>query len=170
MSRRSKSNVPAAALRWSVERVGIEFGLASATLRKSLAKSSATADQDGLFTTRRVVDALFGSLAAEKLATQKELRRKLELENAIKTASVLDRGALSRSFALIDDAISTRIMSSELSRAVKEDILKDLSSWPLALEKVAHRQTRLPRRGNGQTPDGDGCEAITRPSIGGSVP
>jgi len=61
-------------------------------LRESLAKSSATADQDGLFTTRQVVDALFGSLAVEKLATQKELRRKLELENAITTASVLDRG------------------------------------------------------------------------------
>ena len=94
MSRPSKSNVPAAALRWSVERAGIEFGLAGATLRKSLAKSSATADQDGLFTTRQVVDALFGSLAVEKLATQKELRRKLELENAITTASVLDRGGV----------------------------------------------------------------------------
>ena len=81
-------------MRWSVERAGIEFGLASVTLRKSLAKSSATADEDGLFTTRQVVDALFGSLAVEKLATQKELRRKLELENAITTASVLDRGGV----------------------------------------------------------------------------
>ena len=124
MSRRSKLNVPAAALRWSVERVGIEFGLASATLRKSLAKSSATADQDGLFTTRQVVDALFGTLAVEKLATQKEVRRKLELENAITTGSVLDRGSLSKVFALIADAISSRIMScNELSRTAKEDIL-----------------------------------------------
>ena len=124
MSRPSKSNVPAAALRWSVERAGIEFGLASVTLRKSLAKSSATADQDGLFTTRQVVDALFGSLAVEKLATQKEVRRKLELENAITTGSVLDRGSLSKVFALIADAISSRIMScNELSRTAKEDIL-----------------------------------------------
>src|SRR6516165_6283496 len=123
MSRPSKSNVPAAVLRWSVERAGIEFGLASVTLRKSLAKSSATADEDGLFTTRQVVDALFGTLAVEKLATQKEVRRKLELENAITTGSVLDRGSLSKVFALIADAISSRIMScNELSRTAKEDI------------------------------------------------
>ena len=52
----------------------------------------------------------------EKLATQKELRRKLELENAITTISVLDRGALSRSFALIADAMSMRIMSSKRAK------------------------------------------------------
>ena len=46
---------------------------------------------------------------------------------------------------MIADAMSTRIMSSELSRTAKEDILRDLSSWPLALEEVADRQTRLPR-------------------------
>ena len=44
------------------------------------------------------------------------------------------------------DAISSRVMAdSGLSREAKEDILRDLSSWPLALEDVAHRQTRLPR-------------------------
>jgi hypothetical protein len=96
----------------------------SSALRKSLAKSSATADQDGLFTTRQVVDALFGSLAVEELATQKEVRRKLELENAITTGSVLDRGSLSKVFALIADAISSRInVCNELSRTAKEDIL-----------------------------------------------
>jgi hypothetical protein len=86
MARPSKSNVPAAALRWSIERAGIEFGLASQTLRKSLAKSSATPDRDGLFSTKQIVAAIYGSMHIEKLATQKELRKKLELENAITTA------------------------------------------------------------------------------------
>jgi len=60
MPRVSKSNVPKAALRWSVERAGIEFVLTSQTLRRSLAKSSATPDADGLFSTRQITDAVFG--------------------------------------------------------------------------------------------------------------
>jgi len=41
------SNVPAAALRWSIERAGLEFGMTSNTLRKLLAKNSAKAEADG---------------------------------------------------------------------------------------------------------------------------
>jgi hypothetical protein len=43
------------------------------TLRKALNKTSAELDQSGLFSTRQIVDALYGSLAVEKLATQKSL-------------------------------------------------------------------------------------------------
>jgi len=39
--------VPAAALRWSIERAGLEFGMTSNTLRKLLAKNSAKAEADG---------------------------------------------------------------------------------------------------------------------------
>jgi hypothetical protein len=40
------------------------------------------------------------------------------------------------------------------SRAAKEDILRDLASWPLVLEDVAHAQSRL-HRGNGKHPEED---------------
>jgi len=158
MPRVTRSNVPKAALRWSIERAGIEFGLTSATLRKALAKGSATPDRDGMFSTAQIVAALYGSLAVEKLATQREVRRKLELENAVTTGSLLDRSALARVFGTIADAISSRIMSSELSRPAKEDILRDLSSWPLALQEVSDRQTKHSRRGNGQAPKEEGNE------------
>jgi hypothetical protein len=73
MSRPTKSNVPKAALRWSVERAGIEFGLTSQTLRKSLAKTSATPDLNGLFSTKQIIGAVYGAFDQEKLATQKQL-------------------------------------------------------------------------------------------------
>jgi hypothetical protein len=146
-------------LRWNVEKAGVEFGSASATLRKSLAKISELAGPDGCYSTKQIVGAIFGSMHIEKLATQKELRRKLELENAITTGSVLDRAALSTAFAAIADAITSRIMSSELSRDAKEDLLRDLSSIPVAIETVARRQTRLPRNGKGQMPEEDGSES-----------
>jgi hypothetical protein len=155
MGRPSKSNVPAAALRWSVERAGIEFGLTSQTLRKALNKNSATADADGLYTTQQVAAAIYGSMHIEKLATQKELRRKLEFENAVTEARLIDRAELMKGLAMVADAMSSRIMTSELSRSSKQDLLKELASVPLVLKDVAHAQSRLPRRGKGKR-NGDG--------------
>jgi hypothetical protein len=140
VSRPTKSNVPQAALRWSIQRAGIEFGLMSQTLRKSLAKTSATPDAHGLFTTKQIIAAIYGAFDQEKLATQKELTRKYRIANAIAEASVLGRGELTRVFATIADAISTRIMSAaEIPRAVREDILREIATWPLAVQETAHR-------------------------------
>jgi hypothetical protein len=152
VSRPTKSNVPAAALRWSIERAGIEFGLTSQTLRKSLAKTSATPDADGLFTTKQIIAAVYGAFDQEKLATQKELTRKYQIANAIAEASVLDRSELVRGLATIADAMVARIMAADVSRSVKEDLLTDLAGVPLVLENVAHAQTKLPR-GNRSRPE-----------------
>ena len=89
----------------------------------------------------------------EKIRTQRAISRKLELENQITTASVLDRGELAKGLVAIADAFVSRLMAaSEIPRQVREDLLHDLATWPLALESVAHRHTRLPR-GNGTHPE-----------------
>ena len=144
-----KTNVPIAALRWSVERAGIEFGMSSATLRKSLAKNSAVPDRDGLFSTAQLVAAIYGGLYLERLRTQRARAQQLELQNAITTGEVLNRAELSKAFAAIADAVVSRIMSSGLARSEKEDILRDISTWPSALKGVAERQTRLQRNNTG---------------------
>jgi hypothetical protein len=161
-----KTNVPTVALRWSIERAGIEFGLASTTLRKSLAKNSALPDENGLYSTGQVVAALFGGLHFEKLRTQRARTRKLELENAITTGTVLDRAELMKGFAAIADAISSRIMASELSRMAKEDILRDIATIPLAMKNVAHRQTQLLRSNNGDEEDGSETDSIAHERSG----
>jgi hypothetical protein len=159
MPRVSKSNVPAAALRWVVERAAHEFGLSTGTLRKALNRDSAEPDADGLFSTGQVVAALYGSMAAEKLATQKELRRKLELENSITTASVLNKDALMRGLSAIADAVVARITASGLSLEERQDILKDISSIPLSIAEVAARQSRLRVNGNGTHNGEEGATA-----------
>jgi hypothetical protein len=146
MPSRTKSNIPHERLRWTVERAGVEFGLTTGTLRKMLNKDSAVPDADGLFSTQQVVAALHGSMDVEKLATQKALRRKLQLENEITEANVLNRSEVTRVFSAIADAIASRIMTSEMSRAAKEDLLKDISNIPVVLDGVAARQSRLPHR------------------------
>jgi hypothetical protein len=159
MGRRTKSNVPQdVPLKWNVEKAAAEFGLSIMTLRKALAKTSAAPDADGLFSTQQVAAAIYGSMHIEKLATQKELRRKLELENAITTGSVLDRAELMKGLAAVADAMVSRIKSADVSRSVKDDLLRELASVPIVLEEVAHRQTRFPH-GNGKHPDDDESES-----------
>jgi hypothetical protein len=62
---------------------------------------------------------------------------------------------LMRTFAVIADAMVSRINSAtEIPRNVREDLLRDLSTWPLAIEETVSRQTRLPRgRRDGQEED-----------------
>ena len=159
MPPRSKSNVPVERLRWTVEKAAGEFALTTDTLRKALAKDSAVADADGLFSTQQIVAALYGALHQEKVRTQKELADRYMLENQITRAEVLNRAEVERIFATIADAIKTRIMSSNLSRHEKEDILKDIAALPIVLKEVAHGQSRLPRaRGNGKRDEEDVSE------------
>jgi hypothetical protein len=94
----------------------------------------------------------------QRTATQAALCQKYELENQITLGQVLNRAQLAQALSLIAEAISSRVMScTELPLAAREDILKDLASWPLVLEEVARGQSRL-RRGNGQ-PEADGSES-----------
>jgi hypothetical protein len=149
------SNVPSKVLRWSVERASREFKLAPNTLRKILNQSGAEPDQTGCYSTSQITTCIFGDLRAEKLRKERELTKKYALENAIVEAEVLNRAALTKGLEMVADAITSRVMAvPELSRIAKEDLLTELSSIPLVLDEVAHRQTRLPARANGKRPNG----------------
>src|SRR6516165_2393675 len=93
----------------------------------------------------------------EKIATQREITRKLELENAITTAGVINRPELTKGFAELADALVGTVMNSDLPRSAKENFLNNLASWPLTLEGVARNQSRFPR-GNGTRPECEGEE------------
>jgi hypothetical protein len=144
----TKSNLPQnVPLRWNIEKASIEFAVSMMTLRKALAKNDAEPDAAGLYTSRQIASAVYGgAFSEEKLRTQRQLTKKLELENSITEATVLSRSELMKGLATIADAVSSRIMSAELPRSVKEDLLKDIASIPLVLKEVAHGQSRLPRR------------------------
>ena len=83
-----------------------------------------------------------------KLRTQNEQAEKLRLENEFTRAEVLNRRELMGVLSRVADAVVSRVMSSSLERTIKEDILRDIASIPVALQETADKQTRLPR-GNG---------------------
>ena len=115
--RNPRSNVPPQNLKWSLDRASREFKLAPNTLRKYLHQSDADPDEDGCYSTMQITNAIFGDLRAERLRKERQLTRKYELENAITEGHLLDRAALSKTFALIADAMVSRIMAAtELPR------------------------------------------------------
>jgi hypothetical protein len=142
-------------LRWSPERAAPEFAVSHATIRASLAQASEHPGPDGLFSTGQLLNALHGSLAQERLGTQRAVRRRVELSNRITEGSVIDKSALMQGLSRIADAMVSRITASELSDEAKSDLLKELSSIPLVLEDVVAQQSKLPRNGSDGKDDGD---------------
>ena len=153
---RPRGNVPKAVLRWTIERASGEFKLATGTLRKMLNQGGAEPDKTGCYTTQQICQCLYGDLHHERVRKERQLTRKYSLENAMVEASVLNRAEIAKGLAAVADAMTSRIMSANVDRAVKEDLLKDLANCPLILDDVAARQTKL-SRGNGRT-NGNGEE------------
>jgi peroxiredoxin family protein len=88
----------------------------------------------------------------QRTECQRQLAEKYKLENQITRGEVLRKAELAKTFALIADAMVTRIMSAtEIPRTVREDLLRDLSSWPLALEETRDAQTRLKKAAQEKT-------------------
>src|SRR6516164_5353802 len=121
MARPTKCNVPAAALRWSVERAGLEFGMTSNTLRKALAKESIVCGPDNCFSTAEICRAVFGGLSEEKLATQRQLTRKYFLENQITEASYVSKAEILAGLGQMAAAMVSIIQTSGLPRESQED-------------------------------------------------
>jgi hypothetical protein len=154
-----RGNIPSTPLRWSLDAASFEFAMSATTLRKLLNQASVAPGEDGCYSTTQLLSGVYGRMHEERLKTQQQLTRKYELANKATEASLLDRAALSAALAQVADAIKARVMSSALSREIKEDILREIASVPVALADVASRQTKLPR-GNGQAvEDGEGEDA-----------
>jgi len=151
---RPRGNVLKAPLRWTIERASIEFKLAPNTLRKFLNQGGAEPDQGGCFTTTQICEALYGDLKAERLRKERQLTKKYQLENEIMEATVVNRAELMKGLAAVADAMTSRIMSANVDRSVKEDLLNDLATVPLILKEVADKQSKLRRGGNGNGSEG----------------
>jgi hypothetical protein len=157
---RKIGNLPTAPLRWPVDRAVEEFGQCTAhTLRKLLRRNGSLADANGTFSTQAIAAAIYGDLAAEKLRTQRELTKKLQLENSIATGAYLNRAELSKGLAGIADAMCSIISTSSLSRTEQEDLRRQLADAELICETVARNQSKLPRRSRNVEADGDENES-----------
>ena len=149
-----RGNIPASPLRWSIERGASEFKVAPMTLKKVLRQAGAEPDQTGCYSTQQITESLYGDLHGQRVQKERELVRRYSLENQITEGSFLDRSELMKGLSAVADAMTSRILSANVDRSVKEDLLNDLAGVPLILENVAHAQSKL-SRGNGSRPEED---------------
>jgi hypothetical protein len=148
----SKSNLPQnEPLKWNLRKAAVEFGTTVDTLTKSLRQVSAEPDADGLYTTGQLIQARYGELYQERLRVQRETADRIALENKITRAEVLDRAELMKVFSAVADEMTYRIQTSGLTREEKSDLQLSLAGVPIGIDGVVKRQTKLPRRSNGQT-------------------
>jgi hypothetical protein len=155
MLRTTKSNIPEM-LRWNLDAASREFNFSAQTLRAALNKNSAVPGDDNCYSTQQICDALFGALHLEKIRTQRQITERITLDNEITRGEVLNRSELAKGFAAIADAIVSRVMAAnELSRATKEDLLKDLSSIPVVIADVARKQSQFRDGKNRQVESAD---------------
>src|SRR6516164_2924419 len=113
-------------IRWTMRQAGREFGLSFETVRRKLSETHQEPGADGCFSTKQLLASVYGSLYAARLRTQNEQAEKLRIQNEVSLSELLRRPELMTALAQIADAIKSRIMTSELSRVAKEDILRDI--------------------------------------------
>jgi hypothetical protein len=155
MSVQTKSNLPQnVPLRWNLRKAAVEFGTTADTLKKTLNRVSQEPDADGLYTTGQLVTSLFGQLHTEKVRYQRALAERVEMENAVAKANLLDRVSIMAGLAALADALKSAVTTSNLDRQSQEDFLRNLATWPVILTNVAKRQTKLRRAKNGEEEDG----------------
>jgi hypothetical protein len=151
---RPRGNIPRKPLRWSIDAAAPEFMMSVNTLRKLLNQASVAPGEDGCYSTAQLLSAIYGRMHEEKLRTQEQLTKKYELANRTAEGNLLDRAALMQGFSQLADALSNVVMADQnLTRESKEDFLRNLASWPVIVDNVAARQSKLRRSKNGQTPE-----------------
>jgi hypothetical protein len=145
-------------LRWTVEAIGREFKLAQNTVRKILNQGGAEPDATGCYSTEAVVSCLFGNLHSEKIRKERELVRKYRIENETAEGNLLNRASIMQGFAALADTLVSAVKTSNLDRQSQDNFLRNLATWPVIVDNVAKRQTRL-RSKNGQAVKVDESES-----------
>jgi len=81
-------------------------------------------------------------LAAERLRKLTEEADNVALKNKILRGEVIDKAALLKALEGIFAAVTQIIQASPLPAKDKADILENISTYPVAVQNVADRQTK----------------------------
>jgi hypothetical protein len=148
--------------RWSLKAAELEFGLTAETISHRLRDAREKPDISGAYSTSQILRGLYGDSHAEERRQETRQRRiHWEIRNQVMRAELLDRELLTQALSRIFGAISALIVSAPIPKQVKDDLLQNISTYPLAIQSVAQRQTKqihLPDDGPNGEETGDEAE------------
>jgi hypothetical protein len=131
-----RTGTPNTALRWSQHMVALEFDVDDHTVGKKLRAINAIPAEDGYFSTKQIIEALFGDQDVELVrarikdtnasAFMKEMKTDNLLRNNIPAAMV------EKVWADYIRDLKEKIQQSSLSLGERNELLKDLGSIPVS--------------------------------------
>lgn len=131
-----RTGTPNTALRWNQHMVALEFDVDDHTVGKKLRAINAIPAEDGCFSTKQIIEALFGDQDVELVrarikdtnasAFMKEMKTDNLLRNNIPAAMV------EKVWADYIRDLKEKIQQSSLSLGERNELLKDLGSIPVS--------------------------------------
>lgn len=114
-------------VRWSTGSAGHEFGKNKETISANLHKTGQLPGEDGKFSTRQIIIAIFGDVTIEKARLVREQADKAARENAQAGHSLVDIEAVKSYF--VDLAVTVRqlILASAMPKVEQDELLNDFA-------------------------------------------
>lgn len=138
-------------LRWSARAVLQEFEVSQSLLNARLDDVEERPGEDNCYSTKQIVNALFGTLRDARLKKLKLESERLELENAELRGEMLPKSELMRVFSELSAVMLEIIKSSKLSAQERVDLREALANIEIRVEDAAKVQARGQ---NGQSANG----------------
>lgn len=115
-----------AALRWTIHKAAVEFGLSRETLEKNLRKAGIDAQKD--YSTKDIVNAIYGDFEQERIGKIREEKEKLIRERLVDEGNLVASEEVNQWIDKTMSAIKSVVMASSLLPEEKSDLLKVMQS------------------------------------------
>ena len=117
---------PAKVVRWSVDLAAKEFGSDRRTISKALGNAGIPPGEDGKWSTRDIVSAIFGDREAAELRVTVAKAEQLERRNRVAAGELVEVAAVIRFNEELAAALRERVMALDIPHATKEAMLGEL--------------------------------------------
>jgi len=153
----SKTKTPRnQAVRWSTDKAAKEFGVDWRTLAKALAREGIKPGDDGKWSTREVVAALFGDQDAADLRLTLAQAEAIERKNRVAAGRLIDVDAVILFNEQVAAAMRERVLALDIPHTTKEALLGDLQK----LDDSALQRSEFSKN---QEEDEAGADAASEP-------
>ena len=114
------------AIRWTIEKAATEFGVNRGTLTKKLRTNETEPAEDGKFSTKQIVSAIYDDSQSERTRLYREQADRLAIANAKSRSEQVDAETVFKAYEGVFIAIRQTILASNLGDAEKSELLANL--------------------------------------------
>jgi hypothetical protein len=118
--------------RWSYIAVCTEFGIDRKTLTKKVFEAEIVPGEDGLFSTKQIMDALTGDMKAQRLRLVKSMAENSELKAQKHRGELLPAKDVLSHLSLVFFVMRSEILSSSMTDTEKRSVLSHLADIDVA--------------------------------------